>query len=187
MFPPVTDRWLTSLVTLSFVCAAASALAEQGDRDKPIQIEADRASLDQLKGLTVYEGNVVVTQGTILLRAAQVTVTQGKNGGGDVAVARGNPATFRQKIDGKDEWMDAQGQRIEYDSGKNLVKLFDNARVKRGQDIVIGSTLVYNTKDETFAANGGTGQGAATNKNAGRVTVILQPKNDGKDNKDKKQ
>ena len=88
MFPPVTDRWLTSLVTLSFVCAAASALAEQGDRDKPIQIEADRASLDQLKGVTVYEGNVVVTQGTILLRAAQVTVTQDKNGGGDVAVAR---------------------------------------------------------------------------------------------------
>ena len=48
---------------------------------------------------------------------------------------------------------------------------------------MIGSTLVYNTKDDTFAANGGTGQGAANNKNAGRVTVILQPKNDGKDKK----
>ena len=108
MFPPVTDRWLTSLVTLSFVCAAASALAEQGDRDKPIQIEADRASLDQLKGVTVYEGNVVVTQGTILLRAAQVTVTQDKNGGGDVAVARGNPATFRQKRDRVDEFVEAE-------------------------------------------------------------------------------
>lgn len=61
--------------------------SEQGDRDKPIQIEADRASLDQLKGITVYEGNVVVTQGTILLRAAQVTVTQDKNGG-DLAVTK---------------------------------------------------------------------------------------------------
>ena len=183
MFRFVTDRLLSGLVTLAFACAAGGAWAEQGDRDKPIQIEADRASLDQLKGLTVYEGNVVVTQGTILLRAAQVTVTQGKNGGGDVAVARGNPATFRQKIDGKDEWMDAQGLRIEYDSGKNLVKLFDNARVKRGQDIVMGASLVYNTKDETFAANGGTGQGAAAGKSAGRVTVILQPKNDGKDKK----
>ena len=57
------------------------------------------------------------------------------------------------------------------------------ARVKRGQDIVMGASLVYNTKDETFAANGGTGQGAAAGKSAGRVTVILQPKNDGKDKK----
>lgn len=183
MFRSVIDCLLSGLLALALATAATGALAEQGDRDKPIQIEADRASLDQLKGITVYEGNVVVTQGTILLRAAQVTVTQHRNGGGDVAVASGNPATFRQKIDGKNEWMDAQGQRIEYDSGKNLVKLYDNARVKRGQDIVMGATLVYNTKDETFAANGGTGPGAAASKGGGRVTVILQPKNDDGDKK----
>lgn len=176
MFRPVNDRLLSGLLTMALTAVSAHSLAEQGDRDKPIQIEADRASLDQLKGITIYEGNVVVTQGTILLRAAQVTVTQDKHGGGDLAVAHGNPATFRQKIDGKNEWMDAQGQRIEYDSGKNLVKLFDNARVKRGQDIVMGQTLVYNTKDETFIANGPTGGASPAKGSGGRVTVILQPK-----------
>ena len=63
--------------------------------------------------------------------------------------------------------MDAQGPaHPEYDSSKNLVKLFDNARVKRGQDIVIGSTTVYNTRTKP-CRQWWHRPGAATNKMPG--------------------
>ena len=177
-----TNGIRTALLGVLLVSAgllgAHPAHAHAADREKPIQIEADRASLDQPKGLTVYEGNVVVTQGTILLRAARAQVVQDK-AGNQQAIAHGSPATFRQKIEGKNEWLDAQGKRVEFDSAKNTVQLFDNARLKRGEDIVMGAHIVYNTRDETYQVNGGGGTaGTTTGKdgNKGRVTVILQPK-----------
>ena len=177
-----TNGIRTALLGVLLVSAgllgAHPAHADAADREKPIQIEADRASLDQPKGLTVYEGNVVVTQGTILLRAARAQVVQDK-AGNQQAIAHGSPATFRQKIEGKNEWLDAQGKRVEFDSAKNTVQLFDNARLKRGEDIVMGAHIVYNTRDETYQVNGGGGTaGTTTGKdgNTGRVTVSLQPK-----------
>ncbi|MGE8358313.1 MAG: lipopolysaccharide transport periplasmic protein LptA, partial [Microvirgula sp.] len=74
------------------VCSALAAHAEQADRSKPINIEADQASLDQQKGVTVYEGNVILTQGTSKLTAAKLTVNQDK-AGNQFGTAIGNPAT----------------------------------------------------------------------------------------------
>ncbi|MEB2335965.1 MAG: lipopolysaccharide transport periplasmic protein LptA, partial [Burkholderiales bacterium] len=48
---------------------AAPAVAEKADRNKPINVEADRMQYDDLKQINVFSGNVVLTKGTILLRA----------------------------------------------------------------------------------------------------------------------
>ena len=48
----------------------APALAEKADRGKPLTIEADQpGTVDLLKQLVVFNGNVVVAQGTMSIRA----------------------------------------------------------------------------------------------------------------------
>uniref|UniRef100_UPI002FD8C14D lipopolysaccharide transport periplasmic protein LptA n=1 Tax=Rivihabitans pingtungensis TaxID=1054498 RepID=UPI002FD8C14D len=85
---------------------AAPAYAEKADREKPINLEADRMSMDDINKVQVYEGNVILTQGTLQIRTAKLVVTQDADGfqkgvatGGENGLAR-----FRQKREGKDEW-----------------------------------------------------------------------------------
>lgn len=148
------------------------AHAEKADRNKPIEITANTGSLDQLKGVTTWSGNVVVIQGTLKLNADHVTVTQDKQGN-QTMHATGRIVTFRQKMDGKNEWVEGQSSVLDYTSAIHLAVLTGNARVKRGEDLVIGNVITYNTETELYQVNGG--PSSAPNK--GRVTVILQPKN----------
>ena len=74
----------------------SAAHAEKADRDKPVNIEADRVEVDDKKQEAVFEGNVVLTQGTLMLKADRIVVNQGDNGF-QSGVAYGNPAYFRQK------------------------------------------------------------------------------------------
>lgn len=165
----------TVLSAAALLLCVSTASAEKNDHSKPIEVEADSASLDQQKNLMVYEGNVIVTQGSLRLKASQVTVKENEKGQ-QFAVATGSPATFRQRLDGgKNEWVEAQAKRIEYDSAKEIVTLIDNARAKRSQDMVMGQLIVYQAKTGTFQVSGGK---KSANPSSGRVTVILQPKPD---------
>jgi hypothetical protein len=51
------------------ILPAGPAFAEKGDRDKPTSIEANRMSSDDAKRMSIFEGNVVLTKGTVLVRA----------------------------------------------------------------------------------------------------------------------
>ena len=59
---------------------ASPAHAEKADRDKPVNLEADTVTLDDIKKISVYQGNVVLSQGTMMLRADRVQVTQNADG-----------------------------------------------------------------------------------------------------------
>ena len=177
---------LNALVTVGLcgllLVGANTAHAEKADRSLPIQIEADQAQLDQLKNVTVYSGNVIATQGTSRLTANKVTVTQDVAGNQYMIAlgVPGTPATFKQRLDtkddnGKEQWMNGYGDRIDYDSANHLVKIFDNGYVRGGKgDTVTGNTIVYDTEKEQFQASGLRNDAPAAK--GGRVTVIIQPK-----------
>ena len=152
---------------------ATSALAERADRDKPIDIEANRMTAEDAKQLTVFEGKVVLTQGTFQLRADKLTVQQDKEGK-QFAVATGRPATFRTKRDGSDEWIDGEAERIEYDSRTEKVELFQRARVNRDKDIVRGNYIAYDQRTDLFLVQDG--KDSAGKPNPGRVSATIQPK-----------
>ena len=56
------------------------ALAEQADRNKPMNIEADNLDHDELKQISVFTGRVVATKGTITLRGSRLEVRQDPEG-----------------------------------------------------------------------------------------------------------
>ena len=164
-----------SFLTLALLCGLMAPLAhaEQADRNKPIQVDADRMTLDQVKGTTDGDGNVVITQGTLVLRADHVTVKRDPQGN-EIMVATGRIVTFRQKTDDPGPtpvWIVGQANRIDYDTIKHTAILTTNARVKKGEDLVIGDVIVYDTQTQIYHSQGG----GANTVNKGRVTVILQP------------
>jgi lipopolysaccharide export system protein LptA len=157
---------------------ALPALAERADRDKPTQVEADRMSADDVRRISIFEGNVVLTKGTVLLRADRVVVRQDADGH-HFATATGSPVRFRQKADRKGEregaWTEGEARRIEIDDRNERIELFERARVTRDRDEVRGEHIVLDQRTEFFSVSGG--KGAAPGAPEARVRAVLQPRN----------
>ena len=170
-------RRCAGLLLLSFCAAliAHPARAERADRSKPINIESDRMHVDDAQRSSVFEGNVVMTQGTLSIRADKVVVRQDKDGY-QYGSAFGRPATFRQKRDGADGYIEGEADRIEYNGKLDRVELFDHARLKREPaDEVRGNYISYDSRTEYFTVSGGP-DAAAAGSPAARVHAVIQPR-----------
>src|SRR5688572_29021592 len=171
------------LLHLSLVMITLPAWAEKGDQDKPTQIEANRMSADQTRRMNIFEGNVVLTKGTIAVRADRIVVRQDAEGY-QTTTATGSPVRFKQKQDAKEgekegRWMDGEALRIEIDDRKQTIELFDNARVNRGGDEVAGNYIFVDQRSDFFSVSAGKGFKEGTTKEGaaqGRVRATIQPK-----------
>lgn len=163
------------LVLLSLVCVSFSdqVLAESADRDKPIDLEADTLKVDDAKQISTYSGNVILTQGTLVIRADKLIVRE-DNAGFQQSTSLGNPTTFKQKREGKNEFMEGSAQRIEYDGRMDKIQLYTKAWVKRGEDIIHGDYISYDANSEYAEVIGGT---KSADGSSGRVHAVIQPKN----------
>lgn len=159
-----------SLVLLSF---ADGAHAEKADREKPINLEADKVSVDDAKQISNFEGRVVLTQGTLIIRGDRMEVRQ-DNQGFKTGITWGNLAYFRQKREGYDEYIEGWAERIEYDSRADKMQMFNRAYMKKGSDEVRGNYISYDATTEFFQVTGGGKQ--AGPDSSGRVRAVLQPK-----------
>ena len=162
---------------LVFACmmlaAAGSSFAEKADRDQPVNLVADNLTVDDAKQVSIYQGNVILTQGTLLIRGDKLVVREDAQGF-QSSTAYGNPASFRQKREGLDEFIEGNASRIEYDSNTDKLQLFTNARIKRNDDEVRGSYISYDGKTEFFEVVGGPKDTTAAG--SGRVRAVIQPK-----------
>ncbi len=150
-------------------------LAETADRDKPIELEADSVIVDDAKKTSTYIGNVILTQGTLEIRADKLIVRE-DNSGFQHSTSTGNPTTFKQKREGRNEYMSGSARRIEYDGRMDKVQLYTKAWVKRGEDIVYGDYISYDANTEYAEVIGGK-KSESEGPSSGRVRAIIQPKN----------
>jgi len=131
-----------------------TALGLSSDRSQPMTIEADRATLNEKTGNSVYEGNVHVQQGTLVLEGSKMTVQLNDNTIEKIVLI-GSPATWRQRPDGKDTDQHAEAGRIEYLAAEDRVILQDNARVwQSGAEEFRSDLIVFNLKNNTVNAGG---------------------------------
>jgi len=160
----------------------APAHAERADRFKPLNVEADLpGKIDLLKQFIVFNGNVVVTKGTMTIRAARIEVHETPDGY-HTAVAYGapnRPATFRQKRDGVDEYVEGEADRLEYDGKSDTVRFVNHASVRRLRgatvaDEITGNLVTYDGLSEVFSVSGG-GPSSPGNP-GGRVRAVLTPR-----------
>jgi lipopolysaccharide export system protein LptA len=162
-------------VLIVWCLTAAAAHAERADRDKPVNLEADQVTVDDAKQTATFIGKVVLTQGTLVIRGDRMVVQQDADGF-KYGVAYGNLASFRQKREGYDEYIDGFAERIEYDSKAEKLQMFNRAYLKKTNDDVRGNYISYEIATEFFKVVGGGKQAATEGNPEGRVRAVIQPK-----------
>ena len=178
---PLFSPWL---FTAALTLFGGGAHADKADRDKPMNIESDALRYDDVQQTSVFTGRVVVTKGTILIRGAKLDVRQDSAGNqfGRVTAEPGKLAFFRQKREGVDEFIEGEGELIEYDSLADTVKFIKNAQLRRYRgatlsDEFTGGVIVYNNTTEIFTVDGAAaGSGAVSAGAPGRVRALLSPR-----------
>ena len=175
-----------ALVVLACLAFGQLAHAEQADKDKPMNIDADNMTYDDLKQVTVFTGHVVATKGTILIKADRVEVHQDPQGyqyaTGTMTPGSKDLAYFHQKREGLDEYVQGTAERIDYDGKKDLTTLTTNATVRRLQgltkvmDQVHGSVVTYDGQNDFYTARAGKDVAGPGNP-TGRVRAMLSPRN----------
>jgi lipopolysaccharide export system protein LptA len=173
-------RPLRRLLLLGLLLAATAGQAEKGDRAKPMTIEADQpGTVDLQRQVVVFSGNVVITQGTMVIRADRIELRERPDGyrAASAIGSAARPATFRQKRDGVDEVIEGVAERIDYDGRTDMLTLAGQAAVRRLRagtvaDEVLGSQITWDNTRELFTVVGG----AATAANpGGRVRAVFTP------------
>lgn len=181
MMRTLSRRYPRTLAVLALIVAAAPGHAEKADRAKPMVVDADQpGTLDLQRQVVIFSGNVVITQGTLSLRAERVEVREAKDGQRS-ALAVGTaarPASYRQKRDGLDEWVEGGAERIEYDTRSDTLKLSGNASIRRlrGSEVadeITGGSIVWDNAASLFTVSGGTPTPANP---GGRVRAVLAPR-----------
>lgn len=163
-------------MSAALALASGAVQADKADRNQPLVIEANKpGTVDMQKQVVVFNGNVVVTQGTMRITAERMELRE-VGEGHRTAVALGVPGTqayFRQKREGLDEFIEGNADRIDYDSRSDLVKLTGNAKVRRLRgnvtaDEITGNLITYDNRAELFNV-------AGDNAAGGRVRAVLTP------------
>jgi lipopolysaccharide export system protein LptA len=172
-------KTLCSAPLLALLAAFATPVqAERADRNQPVNIEANKVTVDDRNKVHVFEGNVILTQGTLTIRGDKVVVTQDVEGfqKGVATASGGGLAHFRQKREGKPDFVEGEAERIEYDSKSEKAKLFIRAWVKSAGDEVRGQYIEYDGYTENYLVNNGNAPAAGATPGS-RVTATIQPKN----------
>jgi lipopolysaccharide export system protein LptA len=160
--------WFNKIMLLFFCLVWSSQVwALTTDRDQPISIVSDRATIDDANKIAMYEGNVVVTQGTIRIDADKVTLNYTDKQSIEKVVAEGKPARFKQTPDGSKEDYKAKALRMEYNAGENKLYLTKDAELRQGDDTFTGPHITYNTNTGIITADKGNSKE--------RVTVTITP------------
>lgn len=177
----IRNSLLRSLSLLFGLFLTGSGWALSTDKDQSIEIEADSAELDDEKGITIYRGNVVTTQGSVRMTGDIMTVyfTDDEL---DTLIMEGKPATYRQLPDGSEVYDEAEALRMEYYELKSLVILIDKASFKQESLSFSGNRIEYDTEHSKVKARGsikqksGTSNSGSSGTSGERVKIILKPK-----------
>jgi lipopolysaccharide export system protein LptA len=168
-------RALLAVACGAMLLGASAAFAEKADRDKPINFSADQpAEVDFEKRVGTLRGNVVITQGTMTIRADRIEFKQNADNSLS-ATAYGNPLSFRQKKDDSDEYFEGYAQKAVYDGEKQTLELFDRALLRQGTDEIRSNYISYNSATGVFKAEGRPDAPGVEGPGA-RVRGVFQPR-----------
>ncbi|GEM_PF-7110934 len=129
----------------------------------PLRIEADRVTLDEASGVSLYEGRVRADQGPWHLQAERLRLY--RSGERLVRVeAEGQPAVL---VRDDTPPLEARARHIDYRLDQRRLILTGSARLNQGGDRFEGERIEYELEQRRVIAEGG--------ESGGRVRVIIAP------------
>jgi lipopolysaccharide export system protein LptA len=174
------------LLPIILICSLGSGVstpvrAEKADKNKPMDILADKLTHDDIKQVSIYTGNVILTKGTITLKGDKMVIRQDP-AGYQYGVITGKLASFRQKREGLDQFIEGFGLEINYNGKTEVVQFTEKANVRRLEkekvmDEIQGKVVIYDSRNENYTVEGGASESSTGTNPSGRVKVTIQPKN----------
>ena len=167
------------LASLFFFIVFSQAYGLSSDFEQPIEIEADFAELDDEKGVTVYIGNVIVVQGSIVMTGDRLTAHFTPERELENAVLEGRLATFKQTPDLGEQDIEGEAEVVEMNAFQNIFYLTGKAKVTQGKRLTQGHRISYDTERSLATARAAKGRGLgdkSDSKERGRVRIIIPPR-----------
>ncbi len=165
----LNNRSFTLLTLVLSAWLSPFCFALPTDRQQPIHVSADSAQIDDNTGITTYKGNVLITQGSLEIRAANVDLYR-INDEVSQLIATGSPANFRQQPSLDQAITDAFGEKLDYQVTNQTVTITGKARVEQAGDTFSGERIVYQMNKAIVNAYSGKGSSGQ------RVQMVIQPK-----------
>ncbi len=165
MYPGSAAAPILVLALLAFPPVAA---ALDSDREQPIHLEADSVQIDDLKGVSIYRGNVIYSQGTIRLEADTVHIYHDEHRKISRLEALGEPARFRQRLEGDDKDMLANARRMQYFAHPERLVLEHDAYIWRQDVEFTGDFISYDAEQDVVSAT--------KESEDGRIRIVIPPR-----------
>jgi lipopolysaccharide export system protein LptA len=160
---------LISLLSLLVSIQAFSTFAYSKVRDnqQPIHVEADSLEVRDNDNISIYTGNVKLTQGSLEVHSDRLTLYFEDNKILILMKMAGSPATFRQLNDSNLEII-GEALKIEYRESESTLLLLGNAKLTQGSNIIESNKINLNIDSNSIEA------GSVEPDN--RVRMLIQPK-----------
>ncbi|MDT8309928.1 MAG: lipopolysaccharide transport periplasmic protein LptA [Methylophaga sp.] len=152
-----------------------SAWALPSDREKPINIEADHAQMDDAAGIAQYKGDAILTQGTLRIEGDIITFYYDENKQLKKAVAEGKLATYKQVHKPGESPVRAKALRMDYMAADEKIFLIGQGYVWQNGDEFKGNHIEYDIAKNVVFANSGPVKIDGESQTSGRVHVTIQP------------
>ena len=143
-----------------------AALGLSTDRDQPIEVEADRLEVRDDENLSIYEGNVNLTQGSLRIRSDRLVIHFNDRRELTLMEMTGSPARLR-RLDDQQREMQGEAQRINYTESESLLELIGAARFDHAGDTIESERIRINTDNNSIQAGG--------SNSDQRVKMLIQP------------
>ena len=160
-------RLFLLLLALAACPIAAGALST--DREHPVRIDADSASLDDGKRIATYRGDVVIVQGSLRISGDLVTMYFDEDYDLATLIAEGEPARFNQRPDDGPAQV-GEAARIEYQVQSGAMLFVGDAEIAQGEFRMQADHIDYDSI--TGDIKGTTG--AESESGGRRVSITLR-------------
>ncbi|MBL4621882.1 MAG: lipopolysaccharide transport periplasmic protein LptA [Immundisolibacteraceae bacterium] len=164
---PLSSKTTTFAIFIGLALCSSAGWALDSDSAQPINLEADRAELDDQKGISTYSGRVTLTQGTLELKGDKLII-RSVNGEPQLITTIGKPGKFKQRPQDKPDDVIATATTIKYDVAQEKIILDGNALLIQGNQRFSGAHISYDMLTDKVKALGSVG-----GESGGRVHMTL--------------
>ncbi len=172
-------RLVPSLALLTVAFVQPFSHAGQDDFLQDLKVVAQKQFVDGKNKTSVFQNDVLITQGSLTIDADEVEVIATFGEGKEVIIARGAPAIYTQKLDDGSD-VKAQANEIRYERETRTITLTGGAELQQNSSMVTGDSIVFDIEKEQLIAEG-------SEENDGRVTTIFRPDATNSDKKDEQE
>lgn len=160
---------VSHLVIASVALVLHAAALAQSNNGGPVQLEADKARLNNATGESVYTGDVRLTRGETVITGDRLDLYTNDAGDVERAVVTGQPATYKGQPEPDKKIVRGEAPRMIYYAGEDeRVRMKQGAVLWQGGDRLEGETVVYRVQEDTVEAD-------SSDSDEGRINITLTP------------